>query len=90
MDIKVVGLERGDGDQGCIFPVLDSDGKRRRICGESTPILDASGNKRAFCAKHAQILSEWIRHKKAQKKRGDTSEQKKMYLKRGEVYKNIL
>lgn len=91
MTLQFMGLEQAASDQGCIFPILDDDGKRRRLCGEPTIILDQSGNKRAFCAKHAQIVAEKVRQMKLESKRGDNKgRQKKMILKGGLLHSNVI
>lgn len=90
MTLEIMGLERSDGDQGCIFPVLGADGKRRRICGEPTPILDQSGNKRAFCSHHWKMINEWVKQRRRENKRGDKRDQKQLLIKRYQMHKNII
>jgi len=78
MDWEYKILEGIGDDGGCIFPVLDKDGKRRQMCGEKTPVLDENGNKRPFCAKHEKIVRQYINRQIRAKRQGKKVKSTKM------------
>lgn len=74
---EILGKINDEG--GCIFPVLDPDGKRRHMCGKETPILDELGNKRPFCAEHEQVVRKFIYQRRKAMRSGEAKKQSKYF-----------